>query len=107
MQPLELDPEMRALLETDGITHVMEVRSLDAEEVGRLLQSTDEIRCILTSGIHKNPRWLAPQERRDLWQQEIRPRMLNPSWEGSYEASEWRTDQNELIIVFLHSYVPI
>ena len=107
MSPLEVDPEIRALLEADGIIRVTASHSLSVEEVDRLLRTAGGSRCILTDSIHKNPRWLTPLERNDLWRQEIRPRMLDPSWEGSYDALEWRTDKDESIIVLVHSYVPI
>jgi len=106
MQSLQLEPEILALLQADGILRVTAGRSLSVQDVDLLLLS-DAIRCVTMSAIHKGPRWLAPSERNRLWQEEIRPRMVNPSWEGAYQASEWHTDQNEQIVVFVHFYAPI
>ena len=109
MQRLKLDPEMRTFLEAAGILHVTGVRQLSAEDVDHLLQS-EVVRCVMTHCFDKGVEWLAPAERDNLWQQEIKPRLASPvnrPWDGWYDAREWRTDQHEPIIVFMHCYVPI
>lgn len=103
--PPKLDSEMRAFLEAAGIIAITEARSLNAEEVDRLLQS-DVVRCVMTDCIHGEPQWLVPSEQNTLWQQEIRPRLVL-NWAGWYEVWEWRTDQHETIVVFRHCYVPL
>ncbi len=109
----------RTLLAEDGIVNITEMRVLNAEEVDRHLQSSDAIRCIITCHLpegyyqgpygEEGPRWLLSPERDTLWEKEIRPRLSsgNMKWDGFYDAWEWRTDQQELIIVFAYGFVPI
>ena len=106
MQALMLKPEMLTLLAAAGILHVVEVRQLGAEDVDQLLKSAG-VRCIVTHCFDDGVAWLAPAEQDRLWQEEIKPRLVNRPWDGWVDAWEWRTDQQEPIIVFMQCYVPI
>ena len=109
MQTLMLTPKMLTLLATAGILHVVEVRQLKAKDVDHLLKSAG-VRCIVThcfDDVDDGVAWLAPAEQDRLWQEEIRPRLVNRPWDGWFDAWEWRTDQQEPIILFRQCYAPI
>ena len=106
MQALILKPEMLTLLAAAGILHVVEVRELRAEDVDHLLKAAG-VRCLVTHCFGDGVAWLAPTEQDRLWQEEIKPRLVNRPWDGWFDAWEWRTDQQEPIILFRQCYAPI
>jgi len=107
MSSLKPDPKICAFLEAEGISKAIEASLLSAQEVDQLMQSATATRYIITDYINNNPSWLKPEECHQQWHLEIRPRMVNRSWDGWYDAVEWRTGEDEMIIVFFHGYAPI
>jgi hypothetical protein len=82
--------------------------SLNVEEIDDILHSLDGIQFIEASGLHPWSKWLTHQEFNERWQREIGPKTLNKGvWSGWYEALKWRTEQNEVFILFIHYYAPI
>ena len=107
MAQSKLSREIRDLLEPEGILSLTECRSLNAAEVDALLQSVASIRCIITSRSQHWATWLTEPDLSQRWSVEIRPMIRDHAWEGWYEASEWRTDKDEPLILFEHMFVPI
>ena len=102
-------PAAQAFLAAAGILQVTEVRALLTEDVAQLLKSKG-VRCVITHCFDSSPRWLAPAEQDNLWEQAIKPYLASPAiphWDGYFEAWEWRTDQHAPIIEFMQCYVPI
>jgi hypothetical protein len=87
-----------------GITRASEVRDLTIAEVDRWLESS-AVRCAWTEWTSMQLRWLSRKE-----VEEVRSDLVEPS-EGfpplGYMASEWRTNENETILVFCMYYWPI
>ena len=102
----ELNPALLMLFEEAGIIGIYKVGSLNAQEVDGMPQSVS-VRCVLTGNVTGETRWILPQELHKLWEQSLRPQLINPTWEGWCYADEYRTDKNEPIIIFWWIYVPI
>jgi hypothetical protein len=106
-QPSEdFNPALLTLFKEAGITGIYKVGSLKAQDVDEMLRSVS-VRCVLAGNATKETRWILPQELHKLWEQTLRPRMINPAWEGMCYADECRADKNEPIIIFWLVYAPI
>lgn len=102
----KMNRNLRELLEAARIKSATEVRPLGAEDIDHLLQSAG-LRCVHMSRNHGWARWVTPSEINEFWLKQVRPNLDLGQWSGWYEVAEWRTDQDELIIVFVHTYAAI
>ncbi len=106
--------EKRKLVPTDlllpiwpllSIPHASEVRPLTKAEVSQWLESS-AVRCAWTDSVYTHLHWLSRQE----VEQRIQPDLFDPDSgfpHYGYLASEWRTNENETILVFCMCYWPI
>jgi FimV-like protein len=95
-------PTLGDLWPTLGVARATRVRSLTIAEVDQWLES-GAVRCALTEWTHTQLSWLPGPER-------VRPLLVEPEAgfpADGYLAEEWRTDENEIILVFCHCYWPI
>lgn len=96
---------LRALWPMLGVSPAAEVRPLTKAEVHHWLQAGPG-RCAWTEFRYTQLRWLSRQE----VEKQVIPLLVDPErgfpWHG-YLASEWRTEENEIILVFCLCYWPI
>jgi hypothetical protein len=105
-------PAPRSILEDRLGIRATFMRALTAEDVDALMRSTP-LRFIVHD-LPKRELTLIPAEKNhDYWEKTIKPRFLEPAdpnlffGAGAYQASEWRTESQELIIVLDYGYRPV
>jgi hypothetical protein len=104
-------PAFRRQLEAAGLAYATQVRGLTAADIEALLRSTP-LQFIVFDLPHSKLKQIPVEQSQDFWGIYLKPRLVEPTGSlsdpyGCYQASEWRTANNELMILLIYFYWPV
>jgi hypothetical protein len=104
-------PVLRRLLDDSGLTNATLVRGLTAADIEALLRSTP-LQFIVFDLIFSKLQWIPPATNNKFWEMSVKSYLVEPTEPlrnpfGCYQATEWRTENNVLIIVLTLFYWPV